>query len=461
MDTQALKNLTIYVGPLAAAALALSLKFMGYQSPMCMTAGITMLCAVWWVFEPIPIPATSLIPLALLPLCGVLKGSEIAGAYGHPMILLLLGGFILSKAMEHSGTHKRIAMAMIRICGSGGERTLVMGFMAASAFLSMWISNTATTLMLLPVAIAILGKDQNPQLAAPLLLGVAYSASLGGIGTPVGTPPNLIFLTTYAQTTGKELSFLDWMKWGVPVVLVFLPMMGLWLTRGLKGKTTFKAPESGPWRKEEVRVLLIFALTALAWITRSEPFGGWSHLLKTPYANDASVALCAVILMFLCPNGKAKGEKLLNWETASKIPWGILILFGGGIAIAKAFGSSGLSKELGLLISTVTALPVIALILMIALSVTFMTEITSNTATTNLLMPVLASAALASDLEPSILMVPAAMSASCAFMLPVATAPNSIVFSSHKITVRQMVREGFMLNLIGAFVITALCYFLI
>lgn len=461
MDINGLKKAALWAGPILAVILVLTLKTYGYHSQMYLTAGITLLCAVWWVFEPIPIPATSLIPLALFPLCGVLKGSEVAGAYGHPMILLLLGGFILSKAMEHSGTHKRIAMAMIRLCGSGSERNLVFGFMVASAFLSMWISNTATTLMLLPVAIAILDEDKSPELATPLLLGVAYSASLGGIGTPVGTPPNLIFLTSYAQTTGKELSFLSWMKWGVPVVVLFLPIMGLWLTRRLNGKTSFHAPQSGPWRSEEVRVLVIFALTALTWITRSEPFGGWSQYFNTPYANDASVALCAVIVMFLCPSGKSKGNTLLNWETASKIPWGILILFGGGIAIARGFGSSGLSNELGQVISGVTVLPLFVLILMINLAVTFMTEMTSNTATTNLLMPILASAAVTSGLEPAILMLPAAMSASCAFMLPVATAPNSIVFASNKISVRQMAKEGFFLNLIGAIVISILCFYLI
>ena len=231
MDTQALKNLTIYVGPLAAAALALSLKFMGYQSPMYMTAGITMLCAVWWVFEPIPIPATSLIPLALFPLCGVLKGSEIAGAYGHPMILLLLGGFILSKAMEKSGTHRRIAMAMIRICGSGSERTLVMGFMAASAFLSMWISNTATTMLMVPILMSIILKLEEVNdranvsaFSTGLLLSVAYSASIGGISTLVGTPPNLSFARIFAIyfPEAPEISFASWFFYAFPIVVILL-----------------------------------------------------------------------------------------------------------------------------------------------------------------------------------------------------------------------------------------------
>ena len=332
-----------------------------------------------------------------------------------------------------------------------------MGFMAAAAVLSMWISNTATTLMLLPVVLAVLeASPDKERLAAPLLLGVAYAASVGGVGTPIGTPPNLIFMQVYEETTGQNISFTTWMIWAVPVVVLMVPAMALILTRNVRGALSVTLPSVGAWRTEEKRVMLVFGLTALAWVTRSEPFGGWKTWLDLPQANDASVALLAVVLMFLLPNGK--GERLLTWERAVRIPWGVLLLFSGGICLAKGFVSSGLSELLGGLFSDLATLPIYLLMLLIALLVTFMTETTSNTASTTLLMTVLAAAALTAGLAPEVLMVPAAMSASCAFMLPVATAPNSVVFGSGLITTSRMAREGFALNLLGALVISVVCY---
>ena len=331
--------------------------------------------------------------------------------------------------------------------------------MAAAALLSMWISNTATTLMLLPVALAVIERSEDPDLPIPLLLGVAYAASVGGIGTPIGTPPNVVFMQVYRDTTGTEIDFLTWMTWAIPVVLVLIPIVWLWMTRRLTFSGKVDMPQVGKWDPYETRVLIVFGLTALTWVTRKQPFGGWSGLFDAPLANDASVALLAVVVMFLVPNGR--GGKLLDWERAQTIPWGMLILFGGGIAIATAFVASGLSAALGEALSSLAGLHALVMIALICLTITFLTEVTSNTATTTLLMPILAAAAVAAMIDPRLLMVPAAMSASCAFMLPVATAPNTIMFSTGRFPTSVMAREGFALNLIGAIIISVLCYLLV
>lgn len=453
------KRLALIGGPVIAAILLVILRMNNLPWEQAKTAAVTVLCAVWWSFEPIPIPATSLIPFALLPILGVISDKEVATAYGHHLILLLLGGFILSTAMEKSGVHRRLAIGTVRLIGASGGKTLVLGFMLASAFLSMWISNTATTLMLLPIASAVLAECKDKRVAAPLLLGIAYGASVGGIGTPVGTPPNVIFMAQYESITGQEFSFLEWMKLGVPIVVVMLPLMWLWLTRHLHKTSKLELPKLSSWRIEEKRVLIIFAITAIAWITRTQPFGGWTGLFNTPEIGDSTIALFMVVIMFIIPNGK--GGKLLDWETAQGIPWGLLVLFGGGIALAKAFSASGLSETLGQLLSGLSTLPTMLMILGICFFVTFLTEITSNTATTTLLMPILGTAALGANLEPTLLMIPAAISASCAFMFPVATAPNAIVYGEGTFPLNRMICEGLVLNLIGVVVITALCSLLI
>jgi sodium-dependent dicarboxylate transporter 2/3/5 len=447
-------------GPVLAVTAATAVDMAGLGPQAAAVAAVAVICVVWWVFEPIPIPITSLLPLAVLPLAGVLSPAQVGQAYGSPLILLLLGGFLLSKAMEYSGTHRRIALGMVHLFGASSDRRLVMGFMAAAAVLSMWISNTATTLMLLPVALAVLDvSSSRERLAVPLLLGIAYAASVGGIGTPIGTPPNLIFMQVYENTTGEAISFTRWMGWALPVVVLFVPLMALVLTRGLHGTSVTEVPGTGPWQTAEKRVLAVFGLTALAWITRSEPFGGWQGAFDLPYANDAAVALLAVVVMFLVPDGR--GGRLLDWEHASTIPWGVLLLFAGGICLASGFVSSGLSDVLGRWLASMSDIPLYLLILVICLAVTFMTETTSNTASTTLLMPVLAAAALGAGFAPEVMMVPAAMSASCAFMLPVATAPNSVVYGSGLLTTRRMAREGLVLNLLGALLIASICYLLL
>jgi len=446
----------LLLGPIAGLLVGAAMLHSGWPVEGAWTGGVTTLTALWWVFEPIPIPITSLIPIAVFPLVGVLDADAVGVAYGDQLILLLLGGFMLSSAMEKSGAHRRIALTMVTLLGGTGGRRLVLGFMAASALLSMWISNSATTLMLLPIVLAVVEKAKSPQLTTALLLGVAYAASVGGTGTPVGTPPNLIFLQNYYDTTGIEVTFLTWMSWSLPVVAVMVPLMGLWLTRNLRQQESIELPKVGAWRPEEVRSLLVFAATALLWVTRKEPYGGWSGLMDLPNASDASVALLAVVVLFLIPNGR--GGHLLDWQTAARIPWGVLLLFSSGIVIASAFVDSGLSAALGDTLAGWGNLPTFVLIGLTCLSITFLTEVTSNTATANLLLPVLAAAATSLEIEPRLLMVPATISASFAFMLPVATAPNAVIFSSQQISVRTMAREGFVLNLIGVVVVTCLCY---
>lgn len=440
-------------GPLLAVFVYfVALSSSALNAEASMVAAITALCACWWVLEAIPIPATSLIPLAILPLLGILTPQQVAESYGNPLILLLLGGCILSMAMAKSGAHQKIAFFMLAAFGGGSLRRVVFGFMAASGVLSMWISNTATTLMLLPIALAVIASTDNKKLAVPLLLGVCYAASIGGMGTPIGTPPNLVLMRVYEESVGQSISFLSWMMWSMPVVLIFIPLAGLFLTRGLGGPTDFSLPKKEAWTTEQCRVMLIFVITAIAWMTRSEPFGGWRVLLNLPNANDASVALIAVVAMFIVSDGK--GGKLLDWKTASQIPWGMLLLFSGGMALAKGFVESGLAEFLAGGIAGLATLPLLAMLILICLGVTFLTEVTSNTASTSLLMPVLVVAAISTDTDPLLMMIPAALSASCAFMLPVATAPNAIIYGSGQVSIQQMIRHGIVLNFLGVIVIS-------
>ena len=455
------RTLWIGLGIVAGLLCGLATLAGGLSTAAAWTAGVTALCAIWWVTEPVPVPVTSLVPFVLFPLTGTLSHTEAAQAYGHHLILLLLGGFLLSAGMERSGAHRRIALGLVALVGGGGKR-LVLGVMLACAVCSMWISNTATTLMLLPVVLAMIDGSDDPRLARPLLLGLAYSASIGGMGTPVGTPPNVVFMGIYQEATGGPgVSFLEWMAIGLPVVSVLLPLAWLWLTRRLTGDVEApELPKPGPMTQRERRVLLLFGITAALWVFRTQPFGGWAELSGFTAAKDSTVALGAAVALFLLPSGEDEpDDRLLAWSDTRTLPWGLLLLFGGGIAIAKAFGSSGLAERLGTFIASDLGLatwPLLLTSLALALAVTFLTEVTSNTATTTLLMPVLAAAGIAAGIDPIIWMVPAALSASCAFMLPVATAPNAVVYGTDQVTVRDMVREGFALNLIGAVVIACL-----
>ncbi|AUC88061.1 MULTISPECIES: SLC13 family permease [Alteromonas] len=460
--TSTSKNLIIGIAFLVACASGLALWFVGQPSEIIFTAAITLFVAILWVTEALPIPATSLLPFALFPLFGVLSHSEAASALGSHVIILLMAAFMLSKALERANLHKRFAIYMLRLTGSGSPIKLILGFMLTTAVLSMWISNTATILMMLPMAIAIINAVDNPRFGVALILGIAYAASVGGVGTPIGTPPNIIFMSVYEETQGIEYSFLDWMKTGIPIVILAVPIMALWLARGISVVGNIDLPVPGTWSRAEKRVLAIFGTVAMAWIFR--PF--WTAWLGVTTISDSTIAVAGVAAMFLTnsgnddgkPDAKGNRDKLLNWKTANDIPWGMLLLFAGGICIAKAFTASGLSVLMGTWLTGLSTLPVILLILGICLFVTFLTEITSNTATSTLLMPILAAAGIAVGVDPKLLMIPAAISASCAFMLPVATAPNAIAYSTEKFDIKTMAREGIVLNVIVAIVVTGVCY---
>lgn len=331
----------------------------------------------------------------------------------------------------------------------------------------MWISNTSTTLMLLPVAIAVLQlSEDEAKLSTPLLLGIAYAASIGGIGTPIGTPPNMIFMGVYEEISGQAVSFGQWMIWALPIILVMLPIAAFWITRNLKERSQIILPTLDPISVAEKRVLIIFALTAFCWVTRTGPLGGWSAWLDFPYTNDAMVAFAAIILLFMVPNGEidetsGEAQKLLDWATAERIPWGVLILFGSGISIATAFTNSGLSAEIGGALENLALLPIILTMFALCFAVTFLTEVTSNLATTTLLMPILGAAAIGAAVDPMLFMIPAAISASFAFMLPVATPPNAVTFGTGRFSIQTMASEGLALNLCGAFVITAACHIML
>ena len=449
--------LALLLAVLAYAALSIA----GQAQPIAATAAITVFTATLWISEALPIPVTSLIPFVAFPLAGVLDHTQAAAALGNHVILLLMGAFMLSKALEKSNVHSRLAYYLVNLTGGRSAKRLVFGFMLTAAILSMWISNSATTLILLPIVLAVLKYVDDSKLTVALLLGIAYAASLGGVGTPVGTPPNIIFMSVYLETFGKEISFLEWMKTGVPIVLIGIPVIALWLCRNLSSAAHYQLPRTGSWRSAEIRVLGVFALVASAWISR--PY--WSGWFGLESVGDSTIALAGVVLMFMVPSGETSSddpnqssEKLLDWKTAVDIPWGMLLLFAGGICIAKAFSASGLSTMMGQSLSGLADLPLPLLILAICLFVTFLTEITSNTATATLLMPILASAGIAAGIDPALIMMPAAISASCAFMLPVATAPNAIVYGMDKFSIKTMAREGFVLNVLLAFVVSAISY---
>jgi sodium-dependent dicarboxylate transporter 2/3/5 len=449
------RRLILALGPLAGALLGLWLHARGEPAALAITLGCLVWIALWWLFEPVPAAFTALIPLSVLPMAGVITPKQVAESFGNELILLLMGGFMLAAALERNHAHRRLALAMVRAFGGHSGRHLLWGFVFATGFVSMWISNTAATLMMLPVAMAALEDYRDERLRAPLVLGIAYAASVGGWGTPIGTPPNLVFMQVYEQTTGTRMGFLEWMRFGVPIVLLMLPLLALWLGRGLKGSPAAVVPELGPWHAAEKRVLAVFALVVAAWIFRSEPFGGWTRLVGLPAVNDASIALFGVLLMGLIPDGR--DSTLLDWATAERVPWAALVLFAGGIALATAFQSSGLGDRIAGALGALREWPVWLLIIGVCLCVTLLSEIASNTATAVLLMPILAATATATGIDPALLMVPAVLAASCGFMLPVATAPNLVAYGTGVVPLRRMLREGIVLDLIGVALLSAVC----
>jgi sodium-dependent dicarboxylate transporter 2/3/5 len=447
-----------WLGPLAAVAAYVCAHMQGMPFAFSATLALTALCALWWMSEAINPAFTSLLILAALPMLGILDGKQVAQSVGNELILLLMGGFMLSRALEHSGAHRRLAFALVNAIGGKSGRSLIFGFTFATGLISMWISNTATTLIMLPVAYAVIEHYKDPRLAMPLVLCIAYAASLGGLGTPIGSPPNLVFMQQYQQATGTAYDFTDWMALGLPITAVMLPILAFGLSRHLKNSPSAELPRLGTWTVLEKRVLSVFGLTALAWVTRTGPWGGWSAWLNLPGASDAGVALLAVAVMALIPSGNKDQKALLNWDAAASIPWGALLLFAGGIALATAFQESGISDAISRSLVSAQHLPLFLTMVIIIASVVLLSEIASNTATAVLLMPILAAAAKGLAIDPALLMLPAAMAASIGFMLPVATAPNAVAFGSGFLRSKDMLREGAWLDAVSVLVVCAVCW---
>ncbi len=431
------------------------------------TAGLAVWMAIWWLGESISIYATALLPLAVFPLAGARTMKETALGYAHPLIFLFIGGFILALALERWQLHKRFALMVLRTIGTAPGK-LVGGFMFVCAVLSMWITNTATTLVMLPIALSVIAiyERQFPHkknLALCLLLGVAYASSIGGIGTIIGTVPN-IFASSFLQNElGVEISFLTWMKIGVPVVILFVPLVWVVLTKwvyplddeAIDRQALGTRPE--PWDAGSCLTLLVFFATASAWMFR--PLLNRIDLLQN--LSDSGIAIISALLLFVIPSSIEKKEFLIDWETAVKIPWGIILLLGGGIALASAISANGISALLASYLGAVQGLHPLLLCLAVVALIIFLTELTSNTATTTALVPMLAAMATGLGVDPILLIIPATIAASCAFMLPVATPPNAIVFGSGLLRIPQMARAGLWLNLCGIFLVSIVCYLLL
>lgn len=455
------RTLGLPLGPCGGLVLYVALRLAGFEHQVAATLGITFATAVWWLTEAVPIPAASLLPILLFPMAGVLTHREAAAGLGSHIIMLFLGGMLLAKGMESSRLHERVAVNLLRLTGNRSGRPLVFAFMAAGALLSMWISNTATTLILMPMAVAIIRQLRDDELAAPLVLGIAYACSLGGIATLIGTPPNLVFADIYEELSGNEFGFNRWLRLGLPVTLVGVPVTGLWLTRRLRSTRQVELPQVAAWSRAEMRVAFVFGAAILLWILRNEPLGGWSRWLGMPNTGDSTVALACALLLFVIPKGDGSGERLMTWRQAAEIPWGVLLLFAGGLTIVAAFQASGTAQLVGESLAFTTRLPVWLLLFCLCLATTFLTELTSNTASTTLLMPIMAATAMETGMQMELMMIPVVLSASCAFMLPVATAPNAIAFASGRVSIDRMMREGLMLNILMALVITGCCWILL
>lgn len=441
-------------------------------------ASLGLLMASWWITEAIPLPATGLLPLIVLPLMTDLSlRGQVAPPYMDPTILLLLGGFIIALAIERWNLHERIAYNIILKVGTSPKR-LIAGFMIAAASLSMWISNTATTLMMVPIALsaaAVLASDnpgdetQGAKFITALLLGVCYAASIGGLGTIIGTPTNPIALREIAAQTGGEIDFVSWMLIGIPTVILLTPAAWYVVSRGISGAQDLagnigktveeKLSALGKISTPEWRMLVVFATVASLWIGSRwlKQIDGLEGLGNT------TIAIMGAVAVFIIPSGAKKSPTtpLLRWQEAERLPWGVLILFGGGLSLGEAAKATGLSSWLGEQLAFISSAPTLLLVLAIVAMVIFLTEITSNVATMTALAPILGTMSAASGHEAAALLAPAALAASCAFMLPVATAPNAIVFASGEVTIKQMMGKGFQINLIGIVMITLLGTYLI
>ena len=435
-------------------------------------AAVAILMATYWMSEAIPIPATALMPIVLFPLLDIMPTARVTLSYGNHLIFLFMGGFLIAVTIEKWQLHKRMALRTILLVGVSANQ-IILGFMLATAFLSAWISNTATAMMMVTIGMAVIKQAQkqttklnkNSAFATALMLGIAYSASIGGIATLIGTPPNAILAGVIESSFGYSISFAQWMSFGVPLSLIMLLLCWFYLTHiafqaefnelpGGKQNIQQQLDKLGPMSSVEKKVLAVFILVAAGWLIR-----GLFDIQALESVKDSSIAIAGALLLFMIPADFTKGEYLLDWHTAKNIPWDIMILFGGGFALANGFASSGLTEWIANQLIALQGMDLIIIVFMIVLLVIFLTEITSNTATASLLLPVMGAFAIAIEVHPLSLMVAVALSASFAFMLPVATPPNAIVFSSRQVSMPQMARAGIWLNIIGSILITLFVIF--
>ncbi|MFO7576594.1 MAG: SLC13 family permease [Pelovirga sp.] len=474
----------LWLGPLLFTLMLVLPTPAGMEAPAQKMAALALLMATWWMCESLPIPATSLLPIVLFPWLGILSTGKAAAPYANHLIFLFMGGFIIALSMQRWNLHRRIAMNIVKVVGFSPSR-LILGFMVATAALSAFVSNTATTVMMMPIGLAIIthviteGKkegldktiDFSPEQFAfglNLMLGIAYAASIGGVATLIGTPPNTVLAGYLNKTYGYEITFARWMMFGVPLVLIMLPLCWLWLTRVANPMKLKKVPGGRDLINEELRQMgrmsagerwtgQVFFLTAMAWIFRKQ----LSFLFPDPsLITDATIAMAGGLVLFLIPISLKKNIFVMDWHWASKMPWGVLLLFGGGLALAEGFKVTGLAVWIGSRVTLLEHAPVLILVIAVTTLIIFLTELTSNTATAAMVMPILSAIAIGLGQNPMLLLIPAAVAASCAFMLPVATPPNAIVFGSGYVTIPQMVKSGFGLNLISIVLAVVVTYLL-
>ncbi len=464
------QHIGLAMGPVLAGLMLVSGAPDGLADGAWFTASVGVLMAIWWATEAVPIAVTALLPIAIFPSLGIANIQDTVAPYANKIIFLFLGGFIVAFGMQRWNLHRRIALSVLQHVGGNG-RSLVGGFMFASAIISMWVMNTSTTMILLPIAISIisvihksvagLGARAKSDFQYALLLGVAYGATIGGMATLVGTAPNAMLAAFMLDNYGTEIDFAGWMMVGVPLSAVMLPLAWLALTRIVfnvdfdttgEGRAALKQMKDdlGRMTPPEIRVAIVFAILVVAWVTRP-------LLVKIPMLSaldDSSIAIAGGIALFLLPSGDKRDPILLRWTYAEKLPWGVLVLFGGGLTLASAVSRTGLASWIGGNLQAIGTLPLAVIVILAAALIIFLTELTSNTATTASFLPVVGAIAIESGFDPIVLTVPITLAASCAFMLPVATPPNAIVFGSGMLSIPKMARAGLALNIIGIFVVS-------
>ena len=472
-ESSAIKQIGLWIGPLAFLLMLLTSDSQEAMSREAwLVAGVGIWMATWWSTEAIPVAATAFIPLVSFPVLQVMPVKAVAQSYAHPTIFLFMGAFVLALAVEKWSLHRRIALTVLSKTGTDG-RKLILGFMLAAALLSMWMTNTSTAMMLLPIAVSVaamvaeksvgVSDADKRRFQVSLLLGLAYATTIGGMSTIIGTPPNVLLAGFVEETYGRQIAFFDWMLIGLPLALVLLPLGWFVLTRIAFRVDVPASPEAaevirdmriqmGVMSAPERRVGLLFLMVVTLWMSRK-----WLNTLSgLEGLSDAGIVMAAALLLFVIPSEKGSASRLMDWDDVARLPWGVLILFGGGLALAAQVSGSGLAVWLGESLLPVANLGTFVLVVAAAGLVVFLTELTSNLATTATFLPVIAAIAAQSGIEPLVLCVPVTLAASCAFMLPVATPPNAIVFSSGVLTIPEMVRAGFFMNLVALVVLTLL-----